>query len=224
LGKEILADGIKHSHLLLTDTHCDHINGFPFFAPAFVKNETFHIYAGYLMDKGGIRKVFASQMDNPVFPVPREAMQATLVFEDFQAGENLDLAKDVQVRTALLNHPNDATGYRIDYQGKSMCLITDTEHIPGKPDQNILALIKGADLVVCDSTYTEEEFPNYIGWGHSTWEEGVRLCKAANVKQLAIFHHDPKHDDVFMDQVEIEANKAWSNTFVVREGMDIIID
>ena len=100
MGKETLGDGIKHSHLLLTRNHWDHINGFPFFAPAFVKNETFHIYAGHLMDKGGIRKVFASQMANPVFPVPLEAMQATLVFEDFQAGENLDLAKDVQVRTA----------------------------------------------------------------------------------------------------------------------------
>jgi len=124
----------------------------------------------------------------------------------------------------LLNQPNDATGHRIDYQGKSMCLITDTEHIPGKLDQNILVLIEGANLVVYDTTYTEEEFPNYTGWGHSTWEEAVRLCKAANVKQLAIFLHDPEHDYVFMDQVEIEANKAWSNTFVVREGMGITID
>ena len=224
LGREILAEGIEHSHLLLTHTHWDHINGFPFFAPAFVKEETFHIYAGHLTDKGGIQKVFASQMDNPVFPVPLEAMQATLVFEDFHAGEDLDLVKGVQVRTALLNHPNDATGYRIDYQGKSVCLITDTEHIPGKPDENILALIEGADMVIYDSTYTEEEFPNHIGWGHSTWQEGMRLCQAANAKQLAIFHHDPDHDDVFMDQVEEEAKKAWSGTFVVREGMDVTID
>jgi phosphoribosyl 1,2-cyclic phosphodiesterase len=158
-----------------------------------------------------------------MFPVPLEAMQAELKFKDFEAGEDLLLYDDLTVRTAPLNHPNGATAYRIDYDGKSVVYVTDTEHIPGKPDQNILGLIEGADMVIYDSTYTEEEFPEKIGWGHSTWNEGMRLCKAANVKQLAIFHHDPEHLDDFMDDIEAQAQKEWANCFVCREGMDITL-
>ncbi len=224
LGREMLSSGKHQFHMLLTHTHWDHINGFPFFAPAFDPKETFHVLAGHMQDKGGIKGVFATQMDNPVFPVPLEAMQAKLVFEDFRAGEDLDLTRNVRIRTAPLNHPNGATGYRIDCGGKSICLITDTEHIPAQPDENILGLVEGTDIMIYDSTYTEEEFSEHVGWGHSTWEEGVRLCKAANVKQLAIFHHDPDHDDAFMDQLEEEARNAWKGTFVVREGMDLTID
>ena len=130
----------------------------------------------------------------------------------------------MEVRTALLNHPNDATGYRIEYKGKSMCLITDTEHIPGKPDENILDLIEGADLVIYDATYTEEEFPSRVGWGHSTWNEGVKLCQMANAKRLGIFHHDPEHGDIFMDNLAAEAKKAWDGTFVVQENMDFLVE
>ena len=100
-----------------------------------------------------------------------------------------------------------------------MCYVTDTEHIPGKPDENILALIEGADLVVYDSTYTDKEFVHHVGWGHSTWQEGVRLCQAANVKTLAIFHHDPDHEDIFMEQLEGLARMTWSGAIVAREHM-----
>lgn len=223
LGREITKSGIDRLSILLTHTHWDHINGFPFFTPAFNPALTFDIKAGHLNDKGGIRNVFAAQMENPMFPVPLDAMQATLNFEDFLVGESWNIG-EAKISTAALHHPNDATGYRIDYQGRSFCLITDTEHVVGKPDENILGLIEGADLVIYDSTYTEEEFPNHIGWGHSTWEEGMKLCQMANAKQLAIFHHDPEHDDDFMDQLAAEATRTWDGCFVVEEGMDITFD
>ena len=105
-----------------------------------------------------------------------------------------------------------------------MCLITDTEHIPGKPDQNILNLIDGADLVIYDSTYTEEEFVAKVGWGHSTWEEGMKLCKMAGVKRLGIFHHDPEHDDVFMDNLASQAAATWDGAFVIQEGMEFAVE
>ena len=92
-------------------------------------------------------------------------------------GEEWHLTPEIHIRTAALNHPNGATGYRINYKGKSACYVTDTEHIPGQRDQNILSLIEGADLVIYDSTYTDEEFSHHIGWGHSSWQEGVRLCR-----------------------------------------------
>jgi phosphoribosyl 1,2-cyclic phosphodiesterase len=163
-------------------------------------------------------------MCQPTFPVPFGELAANLTFEDFKAGDSFSLGDGIFVRTAPMKHPDGGTGYRIEHEGKSICYITDTEHVIGRPDQDILNLIEGADLVIYDSTYTDEEYPQYKGWGHSTWQEGVRLCKAANVGQLAIFHHDPSHDDDFMDQVAREASQAWPNAFVAREGMTLEIN
>lgn len=222
LGQWMLKKDVDHAHILMSHTHWDHINGFPFFTPAFVKGKSFTIMAGHVGDEeGGIRKVLSGQMAQPFFPVPLEAMQGRLDFEDFDAGDGFLLGPEVRVRTAPLNHPNGATGYRVEYKGRSMCYVTDTEHVPGKPDRNVLGLIEGADLVIYDSTYTEEEFPAKVGWGHSTWEEGVRLCQAANVKMLAIFHHDPDHEDGFMEKVERDARERWSGAIVAREHMRI---
>ncbi len=219
LGHELLKAEVHSAHLLLTHTHWDHINGFPFFGPAFQRKHHFKIMAGHLMDDGGVRAVFAGQMAQPTFPVPLEAMSGQLEFEDFRAGDEFKVAPDVVVKTAPLNHPSGATAYRIEYEGKAMCYVTDTEHVIGKPDENVLGIIQGADLVIYDSTYTDDEFPEKVGWGHSTWQEGVRLCQAADVKQLAIFHHDPDHEDPFMEKVEREARSMWDGAFVSRETM-----
>ncbi len=222
LGHSFFKREVKQASLLLTHSHWDHINGFPFFGPGFSPGYEFQVYAGHL-EEGSIRDILAGQMTQPTFPVPIEAMKANLSFQDFSAGESFDLAPDVRIKTARLNHPNGATGYRIEHAGKSLCYVTDTEHVPGKPDQNILALIEGSDLVVYDSTYTDEEFKSHVGWGHSTWQEAVRLCQAANVKQLAIFHHDPEHDDLFMDQLGLEARSLWSGAGVAQEGQLIAL-
>jgi phosphoribosyl 1,2-cyclic phosphodiesterase len=130
----------------------------------------------------------------------------------------------VMIRTASLKHPNGATCYRIEHGGKAVCYITDTEHVPGAPDKNVLHLIEGADLVIYDSTYTETEFPDHIGWGHSTWNEGMRLCHAAGAQRLVIFHHEPDHDDAFMEKLDQEATATWDRIVVAREGMKIEID
>ncbi|NQV48199.1 MAG: MBL fold metallo-hydrolase [Rhodospirillaceae bacterium] len=225
LGQEFLNRNVRDAHLLLTHTHWDHINGFPFFTPAYDPSRSIHIMAGHLHSRdGGIYGALSAQMDSPMFPVPLEAMQAKMRFDDFEAGDSFNLYPDVKVKTAALNHPNGATGYRIEFDGKSMCYITDTEHVEGEMDQKILNLIEGTDLVIYDSMYTEEEYKTKVGWGHSTWNEGVKLCRAANVKQMAIFHHEPSHVDDFMDKLEAEAHKTWKNTFVAREGMVINLD
>ncbi len=219
LGQTFLEDDVNQIHLLLTHTHWDHINGFPFFVPAYDPSRNLHIMAGHLRGGDGIQNVLAAQMDNPMFPVPLSAMQAKMRFEDFDAGMEFNIYDDVHVRTCALNHPNGATGYRIEHKGSSICYITDTEHVPGKMDQNILGLIEGADVVIYDSTYTEEEFPNRIGWGHSTWNEGVKLCREAGAKSMAIFHHDPEHEDDFIDQLAEDAKAEWDATFAAKEGM-----
>ena len=222
LGQEYMKNDVSHIHILLTHTHWDHINGFPFFVPAYDPRRSVHIMAGHLRGKEGIQNVLAAQMDNPMFPVPLSAMQAKMRFEDFEAGMSFNVYDDVHVRTCQLNHPNGATGYRIEHKGSSICYITDTEHVPGKLDENILTLIEGTDLVIYDSTYTEEEFPSKIGWGHSTWNEGVKLCREAGAKSMAIFHHDPEHDDEFMAKLGEEAKAEWDGTFVAREGMELV--
>lgn len=219
LGQTYMKDDVAHIHILLTHTHWDHINGFPFFVPAYDPRRSVHIMAGHLRGADGIQNVLAAQMDNPMFPVPLSAMQAKMRFEDFEAGMSFNIYDDVHVRTAALNHPNGATGYRIEHGGHSICYVTDTEHVPGKLDQNILTLIEGTDLVIYDSTYTEAEFPSKIGWGHSTWNEGVKLCLEAGAKSMAIFHHDPEHEDLFMDKLGEEAKAVWDGTFIAREGM-----
>ncbi len=224
LGQDLLSSGANDVKLLLTHTHWDHINGFPFFMPAYDPNSSLHILAGHLKQRGAtIHDVLSTLMDNPTFPVPLEAMQAKVKTEDFQAGEDLEIFKTVNIRTAPLNHPNGATAYRVEWEGKAVCYVTDTEHRPGEDDLNILGLIEGADLVIYDSTYTEEEFAHKIGWGHSTWNEGSRLCRMAGVKRLAIFHHDPDHDDNFMDKVAEDARKEWDKAFVAMEGKELIV-
>lgn len=221
LGKSLLKRGVKTATLLLSHSHTDHIIGFPFFAPAWVGTFGLTIMAGHLTDNGGVKEIFETAMRDPVFPVKLGDMGGATKFTDFHVGETFKIGDDVTVKTAPLNHPNGATAYRLEAEGKSLCYVTDTEHVPGQPDQKVVDLIKGADLVVYDSTYTDDEFPKKIGWGHSTWQEGIRLCKAGGVKRLAIFHHDPDHTDEFMDRVDDDARHTWDKAFVAREGMVI---
>ncbi|MDA0654278.1 MAG: MBL fold metallo-hydrolase [Proteobacteria bacterium] len=223
LGHKFVARGQKSTNILMSHTHWDHINGFPFFAPIFRQDSEIRIYAGHLHARGGIKQILADHLEQPLFPVPLELMASTKHFNDFVAGESFTIGNDVAVRTAKLNHPGGATGYRLEKDGASVCYVTDTEHTPGRPDENILALIEGADLVIYDSTYTDAEFPKFVGWGHSTWQEGVRLCQAANARQLAIFHHDPSHDDSFMVELEAEARRVWNGTLVAREQLVVSV-
>jgi phosphoribosyl 1,2-cyclic phosphodiesterase len=160
----------------------------------------------------------------PLFPVPPEIFKAAMEYRDFKAGETLPSAPGITVRTAPLNHPDGATGYRIEYGGKSLCYITDTEHVPGSPDKNVLGLMQDADVVVYDCMYTDEEYAkSYVGWGHSTWQEGVRLAKLAKTKKLVIFHHDPEHDDDKLDAIAREAEAALPGTVVAREGLTVAL-
>jgi phosphoribosyl 1,2-cyclic phosphodiesterase len=223
LGNELARSDIEHIFLLLTHAHWDHINGLPFFRPAYDSARRMHIFAGHLKDSGGIQQVLSQQMHEPVFPVPLDAMKAIVECEDFRAGDRFELMPGVMLQTAPLNHPNGATGYRLEHDGVAVCYVTDTEHVPGKPDENVLSLIAGADLVIYDSTYTEEEFEKHRGWGHSTWNEGARLCQAAGARRLAIFHHDPEHHDDFMDRLAAEAKETWPAAFIARDMQTVLV-
>ncbi|MCB1743631.1 MAG: MBL fold metallo-hydrolase, partial [Gammaproteobacteria bacterium] len=118
-------------------------------------------------------------------------------------------------------HPNGACGYRIEYGGRAVCYITDTEHRPDERDPKVVDLVSGADIMIYDSTYTDEEYPRYVGWGHSTWQVGAKLAEMAGVKAYVPFHHDPSHDDKIMAAIEAEAKSRFAGTIVAREGLTL---
>lgn len=180
LGNCLVGDGPVEAELFLTHTHFDHICGLPFFAPLYSAGNKVRLSAGHLLPDSDLRRVLMEMMMAPLFPIPPTAFKADVSFADFAAGSVLSPGDGITVRTALLNHPNRATGYRIDYGGRSICYVTDTEHEDGKRDRRIVRLIKDADLVIYDSTYSDEEYPKYRGYGHSTWQEGVRLADTAD--------------------------------------------
>ena len=218
-----IADTID-ADLFLTHTHFDHVVGLPFFKPFFKSQNRFRLWAGHLVEGMTLRRVLGEFMMSPLFPVPPQIFRARMEYREFKAGETLRPAEGIAVRTTLLNHPDGATGYRVDYGGHSVCYLTDTEHVPGAPDRNILGLIAGADLVIYDSMYTDAEYDAYVGWGHSTWQEGVRLCRAAGAKRLAVFHHDPEHDDDMLDGIAREVEKELPGSIVARDGLVVAVD
>lgn len=226
-GLRQLGDSLGGGHVdldvLLTHTHIDHLLGLPFFAPLYAPGNQITLWAGHLKNNGGLRKALGEFMAAPLFPVPPTAFGSEVDYVDFEAGESLTLRGGISVRTAPLNHPNGATGYRLQLGDTSVCYVTDTEHVVGAPDAAVLELIDGADLVIYDATYTDDEFEGRVGWGHSTWQEGVRLCEQAGVGRLVVFHHDPGHDDDFMDAVARDAEAMRPGTVVAREGMTLTL-
>jgi phosphoribosyl 1,2-cyclic phosphodiesterase len=220
LGASLVGQTGLRGHIFLTHTHVDHIIGFPFFRPAYDPTNCFEIWSGHLAGHpGGLQAVLKNLMSGTLFPVPIDIMHACIAFHDFQAGDRLEPIPDIVIETAGLNHPQGATGYRINYKGKSICYVTDTEHEEGRLDENILRLIQDSDMVIYDSTYTDEEYPHFRTWGHSTWREGVKLCEAANAKTFVAFHHDPDHDDAFMDGVAKDLEQYRPGSVVAKEGL-----
>lgn len=222
LGLKMLREkSVLPCTLALSHTHWDHISGFPFFQPAFNPNHAFHIVAGHL-DKGmSIESVLAGQMAHPFFPVPLGVMAAKLTFEDFTAGEDCTTITGRKLKTLPLNHPDRATAYRVEENGHAVCYVTDTEHRPGEIDQSIVDFVRGADLVIYDASYNEEEMDRFRGWGHSSWQEGIRIARAAGARQLALFHHYHERTDTQLDEIGAAAQSAWEGAFVSREGMTL---
>ena len=224
LGQKLLAEMPLEVNMFFTHSHWDHIQGFPFFIPAFIKGNKFNIYGAIAPNGSTIEQRLNDQMLHPNFPVPLQIMGANLKFCDLEIGEIVKIG-DIQVENALLNHPGEAVGYRVAWRGLSVAYITDTEHFPDRLDENVLWLSRDADLIIYDATYTDDEYYNEksskVGWGHSTWQEAVKVANSANVKQLVIFHHDPLHSDEVMDQVAANTAAVFPNSVVAKEGMVI---
>jgi phosphoribosyl 1,2-cyclic phosphodiesterase len=207
--------------VFLSHGHIDHVVGLPFFAPLFVKDQVVRVWGGNLRPAGGVEEAVRKLMSFPFFPLQIEALQAALEFHDFRAGDTIHPRPDITMHTAPLNHPGGATGYRVEFGGRSVAYVTDVEMGAGAFDEKLIKLVKGTAVLVLDATYTNEEMPAHVGWGHSSWEQGIELANAAGVERLCLFHHDPDHDDDFMDEISKKATAKRPGTIVAREGLKI---
>jgi phosphoribosyl 1,2-cyclic phosphodiesterase len=222
LGKHLLKQMPVEAHLFFTHTHWDRIQGFPFFMPAFLDGNCFHIYGSVGPNGASIKQRLYDQMLRPNFPVPLQIMKSDLRFNNISPGSIITL-DDVVVETVSLNHPNNALGYRVTWGGHSVVYATDTEHNPDKVDQGLMYLSQQADLLIYDATYADhayydsefiEEFQQA-----AIWQKGIEAVLASEVQQIAVFHHDPAHEDDLLDQLEHTLQSRFPNVRLAREGM-----
>ncbi|MEC4803405.1 MAG: MBL fold metallo-hydrolase [Jaaginema sp. PMC 1079.18] len=226
LGQSLMKDLPVEGHIFFTHSHWDHIQGFPFFTPAFIPGNRFNIYGAVAPNGATIKQRHHDQMLDPNFPVPLQVMQADLQFNNIVPGKTLHL-DEVNIDSAKLNHPGQAVGYRVSWRGRSVAYVTDTEHYPDRLDPSVLTLAQEADVLIIDAAYTDEEYyspkSSKEGWGHSTWQEAVKIAKAAKVKQLVIFHHDPLHNDDFLDRIGEKVAVAFPNSLLAQEGKSLVL-
>jgi phosphoribosyl 1,2-cyclic phosphodiesterase len=224
LGKRLAQDpalGVERPcYLLFTHFHWDHIQGLPFFRPAYDSQRRIVIGAlGRERHAKDIRGIFETQMQRDFFPVSLEGMGATIDF--LTSGEDCVRDGDARVIAIKHNHPGDAYTYRIEsVDGRAMVFCTDIEH-GDDIDPRIVELARGADLLVHEGQFTPEELDAHRGWGHSSWEQAVEVAQRAGVKRLVVTHHDPDHDDAFLREIERKVQARMPHAVLAREGMSI---
>ena len=221
-------------HILISHTHWDHIQGIPFFAPFFVPGNEWDIYAPRGLSQS-LRDTLAGQMQYTYFPITLEALGATIRYHDLVEG--VFEVGDIKVRARYLNHPALTLGYRLEADGVSVVYACDHEPHSrrlavgtgdiGEQDQRHVEFLSGADLVIHDAQYTGAEYANKVGWGHSTFEYAVEMCRIAGAKRLALTHHDPLRDDDSVDRIQESARACLVDldspldVFAAAEGKEI---
>ena len=209
LGQKLLTEPPVSGHMLITHTHWDHIQGFPFFVPLFIPGNEWSVYAPRGLG-GKLEETLAGQMEYSYFPVTLETLSATIHYQDLTEGE-LQVG-DARVVARFLNHPSPALGYRIEADGCSVAYITDHEpHSPHmdestglpvhKEDQRHIEFLADTDLIIHDSQYTATEYVDKVGWGHTAMESSVAFAVGAHAKRLALYHHDPLRSDDELDEI-----------------------
>ena len=209
----------RRIHLFLTHFHWDHIQGIPFFGPLYNPANHVTIYSSRF--SAPLQAALTGLMAEPYFPVRFEALGAKIELVDLGSSETR--VGDVTVRAFEANHPQGACGYRIDSGGAGAVYSPDREHGHPRLDQVLAGAARGANVLVIDSQYTPEEYPSHQGWGHSSWRESIHVARAAGVKRLVLFHHDPSHNDEMLHTIQAEARREFPETYVAKEGWTVEI-
>jgi phosphoribosyl 1,2-cyclic phosphodiesterase len=221
LGEEIAHDPPAEIDLLLSHLHLDHVIGLPFFKPVLYGDRLVRTYCGNLGGESareGLERLYSP----PLFPVSLDRLPTRFEHIGFKAGEPLDLGDGLVVKTHPLQHPGGATGFRFDHRGRSVCYISDIEHTIPWPPEPLTRFVEGTDLLIYDGMFSEAEYCTCVGWGHSTWQKGLALAKAAGARALAIYHLHPAHDDEHLREVERAVKLEMPDAFVARDGQALV--
>ena len=216
-GAALNFEGHSDVALFLTHCHYDHVIGLPFFMPLYGNGPSVTISSGHLAGISTTHDILCGLMRQPYFPVGPEICSTCLKTLDFTPGDVLAPFPGIVMRTGALNHPGNAVGYRVEWGGRAVAIITDTEHVPGRLDPVVLDLIRDADLLLYDASYTDEEFDRFRGFGHSTWQEALRLAKAANARQVGMIHHATWRTDAALTGLERLARASFAGAFFGRD-------
>ncbi len=211
----------KHFFIVFSHFHWDHIQGFPFFSPAYDPESEISLVAmGKDRTITDLKEVFAIQMHDLYFPVRLESMGAKFNFLlPDKATSYFNISKISAIKQ---NHPGGSYGYRIERGGKVLVICTDLEH-SGGIDQNVVKLAQNADLLIHEAQYTNEELALHEGWGHSSFDQAIEVAEMAGAKQLVITHHDPNHDDEFLKKMEKKCQDRFRDCTFARENMEFSI-
>ncbi|MGB3137843.1 MAG: MBL fold metallo-hydrolase [Nodosilinea sp.] len=220
LGCHLMQQQPVEAHLFFTHTQWDRIQGFPFFAPAFVPTTQLNIYGATALNGASIKQRLTEQMLRPNFVKPLQAMAATMTFNNIAAGDSLTLG-EVVVEPWSLNHRTSAMGYRVTWQDRVLVYATDTDPTQTSVDPNLLMLASGADVLIFDGTYADAAYSEPDTCGMKPWHLGIEVAQASQVKHLLLFHHNPSHSDDQLDQLEHQVQASFANTTLAREGMTI---
>ncbi len=206
---------IFFSHL-----HWDHIQGFPFFIPIYDKHFRWEIYGPIRVDQS-LEHRLKKQMSDLFFPVVLDQVSAKLEFIGI-VEDPIQLGR-TRVLPRFQNHPQGSFGYRVEDEGKVVTYCTDVEHPDGEVPEDTHIVADDADLLIFDSQYTPEELVTHRGWGHSTWELAAKTARACRVKRLVLFHHDPDHNDDFIDGMVAAARRLFPETEAASRDLEILL-
>lgn len=203
--------------------HYDHVEGLPFFQPLYDSSANVTMWSGHLRGPDATKRMLRTFMRAPFFPVGPEVFRASVDCRDFRPRSEIALGDGVKMSTSRLNHPGGAIAYRLDFAGRSICYLTDHEHGNERIDRELSRFAAGADIAIWDAMYTDRNYAAHRGYGHSTWEEGLRFAERAGVQRCALFHHSPDATDVILSGQAAAAERARPGSITARDGLTLTL-